>query len=83
MHIFFAAAALSVTLLLSVAGVAAELPAPRGSAGAQGPVTDTVAGGADAAAKHAKRTACLKDAKFKKLLGPDKSAFIKRCIGAP
>ncbi|HWY97013.1 MAG TPA: PsiF family protein [Steroidobacteraceae bacterium] len=34
----------------------------------------------DAAAKHAKRTACLKDAKTKKLVGADKTAFLKNCI---
>jgi hypothetical protein len=37
---------------------------------------------ADAAAKHAKRTACLKDAKTKKLVGAEKTAFLKSCIGA-
>jgi hypothetical protein len=37
---------------------------------------------ADAAAKHAKRTACLKDAKTKKLVGADKTAFLKNCIAA-
>src|SRR5271168_2220293 len=37
----------------------------------------------DAAAKHAKRTACLKDAKTKKLVGAEKSAFLKDCIAAP
>jgi len=37
----------------------------------------------DAAAKHAKRTACLKDAKAKKLVGADKTAFLKNCIAAP
>jgi len=37
----------------------------------------------DAAAKHAKRTACLKDAKTKKLVGADKTAFLKNCIDAP
>jgi hypothetical protein len=37
----------------------------------------------DAAAKHAKRTACLKDAKTKKLVGADKTAFLKNCIAAP
>jgi hypothetical protein len=36
----------------------------------------------DAAAKHAKRTACLKDAKTKKLVGADKTAFLKTCIAA-
>jgi len=37
----------------------------------------------DAAAKHAKRTACLKDAKAKKLVGADKASFLKTCIAAP
>jgi hypothetical protein len=36
----------------------------------------------DAAAKHAKRTACLKDAKTKKLVGADKTAFLKNCMAA-
>jgi hypothetical protein len=37
----------------------------------------------DAAAKHAKRTACLKNAKAKKLVGADKTSFLKTCIAAP
>jgi hypothetical protein len=37
----------------------------------------------DAAAKHAKRTACLKDAKAKKLVGAEKTEFLKNCIAAP
>src|SRR5580704_11940128 len=37
----------------------------------------------DAAAKHAKRTACLKDAKSKKLVGAEKTEFLKNCIAAP
>jgi hypothetical protein len=37
----------------------------------------------DAAAKHARRTACLKEAKARKLVGAQKSAFLKDCIGAP
>jgi len=37
----------------------------------------------DDAAKHAKRTACLKDAKAKKLVGADKTAFIKNCVDTP
>ena len=36
----------------------------------------------DAADKHAKRTACLKDAKTKKLLGAQKTAFLKDCMSA-
>jgi hypothetical protein len=37
---------------------------------------------ADAAAKHAKRTACLKDAKAKKLVGAEKTSFLKACLAA-
>lgn len=36
----------------------------------------------DAAAKHVKRTACLKEAKTKKLIGAEKTAFLKSCIDA-
>jgi hypothetical protein len=52
---------------------AAAKPAPAPAAAPSG----------DAAAKHAKRTACLKDAKAKKLVGAEKSAFLKNCIPAP
>jgi hypothetical protein len=37
----------------------------------------------DAAAKHAKRTACINKARVKKLVGDEKSAFIKSCTAAP
>jgi hypothetical protein len=43
----------------------------------------SAASSGDAAAKHAKRTACLKDAKTKKLVGPEKTSFLKSCIAAP
>lgn len=36
----------------------------------------------EAAAKHAKLTACLKEAKAKKLVGEQKAAFIKECVAA-
>jgi hypothetical protein len=42
-----------------------------------------LAAAGDAAAKHAKRTACLKEAKDKKLVGADKTSFLKGCIAAP
>lgn len=59
---------------------APAVPAPATAApAAPGPAT----AGSDAAARHAKRTACLKEAKAKKLLGPDKTAYIKSCITAP
>jgi hypothetical protein len=49
-------------------------PAPTGSAsGADN----------DAAARHAKRTACIKQARAKKLVGAQKTAYIKGCIGTP
>ena len=43
----------------------------------------SVPAAADAAAKHAKRTACLKETKARKLLGAEKTAFLTDCIGAP
>jgi hypothetical protein len=61
-----------------VQGTVAGAPsaAAAGAPGAASPASD-------AAAKHAKRTACLKDAKAKKLVGADKTAFLKTCIAAP
>jgi len=46
------------------------------------PVPASAPPSGDAAAKHAKRTACLKDAKTKMLVGADKTAFLKNCIAA-
>jgi hypothetical protein len=45
--------------------------------------TSPSAASGDAAAKHAKRTACLKDAKAKKLVGAAKTSFVKNCVAAP
>jgi hypothetical protein len=56
---------------------AAAAPAPP-AAQAAPPATT----GSDAADRHAKRTACIKDAKTKKLHGPDKTAYIKSCASA-
>jgi hypothetical protein len=36
----------------------------------------------DAPARHARRTACLKDAKAKKLVGAQRSSYVKNCMGA-
>ncbi len=47
------------------------------------PATAPTASSGDAAAKHAKRTACLKDAKVKKLVGAARTEFVKNCIAAP
>jgi hypothetical protein len=35
----------------------------------------------EAAAKHAKRTLCLKQAKSKKLVGAQRTEYIKDCMG--
>lgn len=35
-----------------------------------------------AAAKHARRTACLKDAQMKKLVGAVRDQYVKNCIAA-
>jgi hypothetical protein len=62
----------------------AAVPATAVAAAAKpSPTAATVASSSDAAAKHAKRTACLKDAKTKKLVGADKTSFLKTCIAAP
>ncbi len=68
--------------LLTVAGAWAAHPmTPR--TGSSIPAAEAAAASGDAAAKHAKRTTCLRDAKAKKLVGAEKSAFIKGCISAP
>ncbi len=66
----------SLCLSFSVFGI---LPAA-----AQTPVASTsMPTAVDAAAKHAKRTACLKETKDRKLVGAEKTAFLKSCIDAP
>ena len=52
---------------------AAAMPAPTVSPDAPA---------SDAAARHAKRTACLKQARAKKLVGAEKNSFIKDCVAA-
>jgi hypothetical protein len=81
--------AMTVCLLLAVGGpdsiVAAQsAPAPAPAAAAPPPAAATGSSADnDAAAKHAKRTACLKEARAKKLVGAQKTAYIKDCTTAP
>jgi hypothetical protein len=80
--------ATAACLLLSALAAANEPPAASSPAPTSTPpATAGTAAGAtadnEAAAKHAKRTACLKAAKAKKLVGPQRTAFIKECIAAP
>jgi hypothetical protein len=74
MRLAFAAGA----VCLSLVGIASQPEPPKTSDAA----TIASAGNEDAA-KHVRRTACLKDAKNKKLLGPDRTAFLKDCMAAP
>ena len=92
MRLSAVAAAVCLSLLSLTEGLAATTPAPRTDvAGPAAPATSVPAAAAapapapsgDAAAKHAKRTACLKDAKAKKLVGTEKTEFLKNCIAAP
>jgi len=69
--------------LLPHAGIAADTPAPGPSAAGSPAAGSPAAPPGDAAARHAKRTACLKEAKSKKLVGAEKNAFVKNCAAAP
>lgn len=72
----------AIALCSSLAALAETPPAPQTPAAAPTTPSATQAGN-DAAAKHAKRTACLKEAKARKLISAEKTAFIKNCTGAP
>lgn len=73
------ASALCLGLLpLAALPATPETPAPSSAAP---PTAAPVAN--DDAAKHARRTACLKDARSHKLIGAEKTAFLKICIDAP
>jgi hypothetical protein len=77
MRLALAATALCLSFL-----VLAALPAtPQAAAPAATAPSTQVAN--EAAARHAKRTHCLKEAKTRKLLGADKTAFLKSGIDAP
>lgn len=47
------------------------------------PTTAPASADSEAAAKHAKRTACIKSARAKKLVDAQKTAFMKECVAAP
>ena len=82
---------LAAAVLLSLSAVAsfaapptpADAPAAAPTTAAAAPGTPAAAPPSDAAAKHTKRTACLKNARAKKLVGADKTSFLKTCIAAP
>jgi hypothetical protein len=82
------AAAMCLSLLPIGGGFAAappaEPPASSASAAAKStPAAPAAPTSSQAAAKHAKRTICLKDAKTQKLVGAEKTSFLRNCMGAP
>jgi hypothetical protein len=77
MRLAFAASALCLSvLMIPIQPAASQTPAPSTTSPVSSPA-------GDAAAKHARRTTCLKETKDRKLVGAEKTAFIKECIGAP
>ena len=80
----FSAMAAAVCLsLLSVRGGIADAPGTAASASGVSAAAKAPAPAGDAAAKHAKRTQCLREAKTKKLVGAEKTAFLRSCIEPP
>ena len=69
---------IAANLVMGSSGPQASPPANVPASPASAPAAD-----GDAAAKHAKRTACIKTAKVKKLVGAQKTAFIKECMAGP
>jgi len=69
---------IAANLVMGSSGLPAVPPASVPASPASAPAAE-----GDAAAKHAKRTACIKTAKAKKLVGTQKNAFIKECMAAP
>jgi hypothetical protein len=84
----------AVALLIALSALAgswaseppATAPPPTAAApptAAVPPAAGTANADNEAAARHAKRTACINQARAKKLVGAQKTAYIKGCIGAP
>ena len=78
------AVALLIALSALAGSWASEPPATAPPPAAATPATaGTANADNEAAARHAKRTACINQARAKKLVGAQKTAYIKGCIGAP
>jgi hypothetical protein len=81
MRVAFRASALCLCLSgVAIQATSSQTPSSSAAPGAT-PTATTAAD--DAAAKHAKRTACLAQAKAQKLVGAEKTAYLKSCIDAP
>ncbi len=57
--------------------------APAAAAAPAAPAPAVPLAGSEDAIRHAKRAACRKDARDKKLVGVEKTAYIKDCTAAP
>jgi hypothetical protein len=83
----------AVALLIALSAIAGGLswaasapPAtvpPTPAAATPAPAGGTSSADNEAAARHAKRTACINQARAKKLVGAQKTAYLKSCIGTP
>ena len=85
----------AVALLIALSAIAGELswaasappatvpPTPAAATPAPAPAGGTSSADNEAAARHAKRTACINQARAKKLVGAQKTAYLKSCIGTP
>jgi hypothetical protein len=82
---FVPAVALMIALSALAGSWATEPPAGAAPPAASPPTPAAATSNADneAAARHAKRTACINQARAKKLVGAQKTAYIKGCIGTP
>lgn len=84
----FSVPATAVTLFLTASWVhpaAAGAAQPMATPALPAKVPTSTPGTVDnsaaaAAARHAKRAACLKEAKVKKIVGADKNSYIKDCL---
>ena len=87
MRFHLPAVAVSLCIMPMSVMLAGAPAAPKPAAPAATPATTSSAAAnadafaAHAAARHAKRTECLKEAKTKKLVGANKDAYVKDCVG--
>lgn len=84
MRFYLPAAAISLCIMPMSIMLAAPPAAPKPAAPAATPATAAAnadAFAAQAAARHAKRTECLKQAKEKKLVGSNRDVYVKDCLG--
>jgi poly(3-hydroxybutyrate) depolymerase len=82
---YLPAAAVSLCIMPMSVMLAAPPATPKPTAAPTAtPASSTAADSnfaAQAAARHAKRTECLKQAKEKKLVGSARDAYVKDCVG--